>query len=121
MRSHTIVLAAGLLAAPLSLFGLPDSGANAAAPQPADQHVSNTINGRPLLPAPMPNGLEPGISPVDRVAQPGTHSFNAGPINGTPFSDTPTGTLSDGGAQIDSGDRAFTPADAPDATPNLGR
>ncbi len=119
MRSHTIVLAVSLLAAPLSLVGLPESSA-AGAPPP-DQAVSNTINGRALLPAPVPDGLEGGVSPVDRVAQPGSHSLDAGPINGTPFSDTPTGTLSDGGTQIDRGDRTFTPADSPGATPNLGR
>ena len=121
MRSHSIVLAVSLLAFPLSLLGLPDSGASAAGAPPPDQKVSNTINGHVLLPAPVPNGLEDGVSPVDRVAEPGTHSFDAGPINGTPFSDTPSGTLSDGGTQIDRGDRTFTPADAPDATPNLGR
>lgn len=121
MRSHTIVLAVSLLAAPLSLVGLPDSGASAAGAPPPDQTVSNTINGRALLPAPVPDGPESGVSPVDRVAQPGTHSLDAGPINGTPFSDTPSGTLSDGGTQIDRGDRTFTPADSPGATPNLGR
>ncbi len=121
MRPHSIILAVSLLAAPLSLLGLPDSGANAAGAPPADQRVSNTVNGRALLPAPVPSGLEDGVSPVDRAAEPGTHSFDAGPINGTPFSDTPTGTLSDGGTQIDRGDRTFTPADSPGATPNLGR
>ena len=119
MRSHTIILAVGLLAAPLSLGGLSES--DAAGAPPADQGVSNTINGRALLPAPVPSELEAGVSPVDRMAQPGSHSLNAGPINGTPFSDTPTGTLSDGGTQIDRGDRTFTPADSPGATPNLGR
>ena len=121
MRSHTIVLAVSLLAAPLSLIGLPESGASAAGAPPADQKLSNTINGHALLPAPMPDGSESGLSPVDRVAQPGSHSLDAGPINGTPFSDTPSGTLSDGGTQIDRGDRTYTPADSPDATPNLGR
>ena len=123
MRSSTIVLAVGLLAAPLALLASPDNTA-AAAGFPtlvADNQVSNTVNGRPLVDAPISNLPLPGVAPVDRVAGAGDHATFSGPINSTPFSSQPTGTLSDGGTQIAKADRANSPADAAGVTPNLGK
>ena len=122
MHSRTIVLAVGLLAAPLSLLAAPDQSPATTADlwqvaAPADA----TINGHALEPAPIPTVGPAGVSPVDRVAGAGSHTLDAGPVNSTPFSDTPSGTLSSGGDQVSERDRALSPADTTGVTPNLGR
>ena len=121
MHSRTIVLAVGLLAAPLSMLAAPDPSAGAGPIWAAAAPLQDTVNGRALEPAPVP-ALDPvGLPPVDRVAGPGTQSLSAGPVNSTPFSATPSGTLSDGGDQASQRDRTFAPADSSGTTPNLGR
>ena len=122
MRSNIIVLAVGLLAAPLSLLAAPDSTTPpsgnvllAAAP------LEGSVNGHPLEPAPIPTVGPAGVSPVDRVAGPGSHTLDAGPTNSTPFSDTPTGSLSEGGTEGSQRDRTLSPSDTTGMTPNLGK
>ena len=122
MHSRTIVLAVGLLAAPLSLLVAPQAASTGAsnmlliAASPED-----TVNGHVLTPAPISGLPTPGVPAEDRVAQPG-HTLDAGPINSTPFSDSPTGTLSEGGDQASQRDRTLAPADSDSgAVPNLGK
>ncbi len=123
MRSSTIVLAVGLLAAPLALLASPDSTAVAAGfPQLIAQNdVSNTVNGRPLVDAPVPSIPPAGLPPVDRVAGEGGRALAAGPTNSTPFSNTPSGMLSDGGTQVANADRVYAPANDSGVTPNLSK
>ena len=88
----------------------------------ADQAPTETaVNGRPLTDAPLSSLGPEGRPPVDRAARPGTASSDAGPVNGTPFSATPSGTLSEGGSQTDQHDRSLAPANADGVVPNLGR
>ena len=123
MRSSTIVFAVGLLAVPLSLMADPQglsTGSSgffltAATPQ------EGSVNGHPLEPAPVPSIQTPGLSPADRVAAPGSRTLDAGPVNSTPFSATPTGTLSEGGAEASQRDRTLAPSDGGGVTPNLGK
>jgi hypothetical protein len=123
MRPTSIVLAVGLLAAPLSLLNAPESPAATTDFLPiADTAVTQTeVNGHLLVPAPVPAIGPATLSRTDTLAGPGTHSMDAGPINSTPFSDTPSGTLSNGGAQISQADRSLAPADGSGVTPNLGK
>ena len=79
------------------------------------------MDGRVLQPAPVPSIDPPGVAPVDRVAGAGSRTLDAGPVNSTPFSATPTGTLSSGADQPSVRDRVRSPADATESTPNLGR
>ena len=122
MRSNTIVLAVGLLATPLSLLAASSPGA----PAPANIWTAaavpfeSSINGHARHPAPRPPVGPPGVAPVDRVAGPGSRTLDAGPVNSTPFSDTPTGTLSGGGTQESVRDRTVAPAGS-SVTPNLGK
>ena len=51
---------------------------------------------------------------------PGGLALDAGPANGTPFSDTPSGTLS-GGATQAADDAVRNPAGTNGGTPNLSR
>ena len=120
MRSSTIVLAVGLLAAPLALFGSPGAGTPsgglvqvASAQVPAKTGV--------FVDAPVPRVDPAGISPADRVAGAGGRTLDAGPANGTPFSSTPSGTLGGGGTGESNADAIRSPADAGDTTPNLSR
>ncbi len=122
MRSSTIVLAIGLLAAPLALIVSPDNEASAAGSQVfAAAQSQDTINGHVLTDAPVSSIPPQGVAPVDRVAGEGSRTLDAGPINSTPFSSTPTGTLSSGGTQVSNADRVNAPADASGVTPNLGK
>ena len=122
MRSSTIVLAVGLLTSPLALLASPDSTASAAGISlVADPPLSSeTVNGHPLLPAPTVTP-DDGVAPVDRVAGSGSRTLDAGPVNSTPFSNTPSGTLSSGGTQISNADRVESPSGGAGVTPNLGR
>ena len=65
----------------------------------------------------MPSIPEPGLSPADRVAGEGSRTLDAGPTNSTPFSSTPSGTLSSGGTQASNSDRVNAPADGSGVTP----
>ncbi len=114
MRSSTIILAVGLFAAPLAFSPWPSAVAQTSA-RPAD-----SINGRPLQDAPVPRIGPAGVSPADRVAGPGSRALESGPVDGTPFSSTPSGTLSGNGSQADS-DRGSLPTGSTDSTPNLSR
>ena len=70
----------------------------------------------------MPAVGPPGVAPVDRVAGPGSRTLGAGPVNSTPFSATPTGTLSGGsGGEASQADRTLAPGATVGTTPNLGR
>ncbi len=118
MHSRAIVVAIGLLAAPLSFLDTP----KAATPVwLAADPVESSVNGHRLESAPVPTVGPPGISPVDRVAGAGSRTLDAGPVNSTPFSATPSGTLSSGGDQESVRDRVQSPADTSGVTPNLGR
>ena len=121
MRSNTIVLAIGLLAAPLSLLAAPDPAPTPANLLLAAAPLEGSVNGHALEPAPLPTVGPAGISPVDRVAGPGSHALDAGPTNSTPFSATPSGTLSEGGSQGSQRDRTEAPSDTTGVTPNLGK
>ena len=122
MRSSTIVLAVGLLTSPLALLVSPGNGADAAGfVQLVAGQTDNTVNGHVLTDAPVPNVEPPGLAPVDRVAGEGSRTLDAGPTNSTPFSSTPTGTLSSGGTQASNADRVNAPADGSGVTPNLGK
>lgn len=123
MYSSTIVLAVALLAAPLALLTSPDNmtATDGFAQLVADNTVSNTVNGRPLVDAPVPGGIPAGVAPVDRAAGEGSRTLDAGPVNSTPFSSTPSGTLSDGGTQTSKSDRVDAPSGGSGVTPNLGK
>ena len=122
MRSSTIVLAIGLLASPLALLASPDSMASADSfTQLVGAQSSDTVNGRVLTDAPVPSIGPTGVTPSDRVAGEGSRTLDAGPTNSTPFSSTPSGTLSSGGSQTSNTDRVNAPSDASGVTPNLGR
>lgn len=122
MHSRTIVLAVALFAIPLSILAAPDQ------PQPPAPVVQQTaageqttINGHVLTDAPVSTLLPEHLPPVDRAAQPGARALAAGPVNATPFSDAPTGTLSGGGVAGSQGGRTLASPDADGVTPNLGR
>ena len=130
MHSRLVAVAVAVVAAPLSLVSPASSpfAGPSLTPTLANDEIGvieKTIGGRPTVDAPLSNLPDQGISPVDRVAQPGSRTLesgpDAGPINGTPFSSTPTGTLSDGGTQIARSDRTLAPADGDGVVPNLGR
>ena len=128
MRSSTLVLAVGLLAAPLALLASSDNGAAAAGngavpgfPMLVAGQTENTVNGHVLTDAPVPSVGPAGLAPVDRVAGAGSRTLDAGPVNSTPFSSTPTGSLSSGGTQASNADRVNAPADGSGVTPNLGK
>ena len=121
MHSRTIVLAVGLLAAPLSMLANPGGAPGAEPIWPAAAPLQDTVNGRPLESAPVPSVETPGLAPVDRVAGSGGRTLDAGPVNSTPFSAAPSGTLSEGGDQISQRDRTVAPAGGAGVTPNLGR
>ncbi len=123
MHPSHIAFAIALVASPLALL---TPAAGPATRQPlllaADPSLTKaTPDGRPLEDAPLSNLGPQNLPAVDRAALPGTHSADAGPINGTPFSDTPSGTLSEGGSQADQHDRSFAPANDSGVVPNLGR
>ncbi len=121
MHSRLIALAVGLLAVPLALAATPGTASSQASLFPVAALPEDSVNGHLLTPAPMPSELPPGVPAVDRVAEPGSHTLSAGPTNSTPFSDTPTGTLSEGGDQGSQRDRTMSPADTSGETPNLGK
>ena len=121
MHSRLIALAVGLLAVPLALAATPGTASSQASLFPVAALPEDSVNGHLLTPAPMPSELPPGVPAVDRVAAPGRHTLSAGATNSTPFSDTPTGTLSEGGAQGSQRDRTMSPADTSGETPNLGK
>ena len=123
MRSSTIVLAVGLLSAPLSFLAgrTPDAALPFDAFNPANVRPVQALVKPGFTDAPVSSIPPDGVSPVDRAAGAGTRSFDAGPVNSTPFSDTPTGTLSDGGTQVSRGDRTLAPSDGNGVTPNLGK
>ena len=115
MQALKIAFAVTVAAAPLALLPTCPS---LAAGQPAP---AASVGGRPLVDAPL-SALGPtALPPVDRAAQPGTHSDSAGPVNGTPFSSTPSGTLSEGGTQPDQHDRSFAASNNSGVVPNLGK
>ena len=123
MHPSNIAFAIAIVASPLALM----TPANSPARSPALTFVAEpaakptTVNGHPLVDAPL-SKLEPDNLPVvDRAAQPGLHSDEAGPANGTPFSAAGSGTLSEGGTQPDQHDRSFAAADHSGVVPNLGR
>lgn len=121
MHSRTIVLAVGMLAAPLSIFAGPTAPSGASAIWSVAAPLEDSVNGKALEPAPVPSIGPAGVAPVDRVAGAGSRTLGAGPVNSTPFSATPTGTLSEGGDQASQRDRTLAPSDASGVTPNLGR
>ena len=125
MHSRTIVLAVGLLAAPLSMLTVPSASLSqstgGSALWAAAAPIQDSVNGRALEPAPVPSIGPVGLSPADRVAGPGSRALEAGPLNSTPFSSTPSGTLSEGGDQASQSDRTLAPSDSSGVTPNLGR
>ncbi len=122
MHPSNLVLAISLLAVPVSLMTNPPGSQGAAADQfnpSAVMRVQALNRYQPFTPAPVsPLSGSGQLPPSERAAGPGSHSFDAGPVNGTPFSDTPSGTLSDGGAQVSRGDRTYTEGNV---TPNLGK
>ena len=123
MHPSNIAFAIALVASPLALMTPVASPARSPAlTLVADSPAAPaTLNGRALVDAPVPN-IEPHhLSIVDRAAQPGIHSDDAGPINGTPFSAAGSGTISEGGSQSDQHDRSFAAADNSGVVPNLGR
>ena len=75
MHSRSIVLAVGLLAAPLSMLTAPtaslsqSTGGNAFLTAAAP--LQDSVNGRALEAAPVPSIAPAGLSPADRVAGPG--------------------------------------------------
>ncbi len=121
MHSRTIVLIIGVLAAPLSLQVAPQTSASGTGNLWLTAGTEDSVNGHVLTPAPVSNLDPDGVSAVDRAAQPGSHTLDAGPTNSTPFSSTPSGTLSEGGDQGSQRDRSLSPADQSGVTPNLGR
>ncbi len=123
MHPSNIAFAIALVASPLAL--MPPAASTARSPAltfVADPSAAlATPNGRALVDAPLPN-IEPDhLSDVDRAAQPGIHSDEAGPINGTPFSAAGSGRISEGGSQPDQHDRSFAAANNSGVVPNLGR
>jgi len=123
MRSSTLLLTVGLLAAPLALLDNPQTGPMTdELMQLAQNTVTNSqaapdqsINGRPLLDAPVPDAVPLGVSPANRAAAAGSRDLTAGPVNATPFSAGPTSALQSGSPATPNGTAQG------DATPNLGR
>jgi hypothetical protein len=123
MRSSTLVLTLGLLALPAALLANPPSqpmtdGVLQLAQNTLQNSASapdQSVNGRPLLPAPVPSGPPPGISPAERVAGAGSRDLVAGPVNSTPFSAGPTSNMQAGSPGSSNGPPGGI------ATPNLGR
>jgi hypothetical protein len=121
MRSSTIVLATGLLAAPLSLLAGQDNTPAPVVPA-ADLSVTQTaVNGHVLTPAPMPAIGPSQGSRVDRMGGPDGQAMTAGPVNATPFSAAPAAPLTNAGAQTSPADRTAPPADGTGVTPSLGK
>lgn len=123
MHPSNIAFAVALVASPLALMTPAHSPTRSEAltfvADPAA--TPSAVHGRPLVDAPL-SDLEPdNLSVVDRAAQPGIHSDDAGPVNGTPFSAAGSGTISEGGAQEDQHDRSFAASDNTGVVPNLGR
>ena len=114
-----IALALLLLTGPLSVGDVgsrfPAALVQVARAQP------NSVNGRRLEDAPISRLPPDGVSPSDRVAGPGGLTLDAGPSNGTPFSSTPSGTLSGGGTPEADSDTVRESPDSGRATPNLSR
>ncbi len=126
MRSSTIVLAVGLFAAPLALLTTPDvskGGGNIFAEARAQGSApgGQPLNNRTFTDAPVSNLATPGVAPADRVAGEGGRTLDAGPVDGTPFSNLPAGYLADGGSQITERDRVYQPKEGQDTTPSLSR
>ena len=122
MHSRTIVLAVGLLAAPLSLMLSPEgSSLRPSRVWIAAASAEESVNGHVLTAAPVPGDSGGGRSPADRVAGAGSRTMDAGPTNSTPFSSTPTGATSGGGDQVSQRDRSLTPFSQSGVIPNLGR
>ena len=122
MRSSIIVFSVSLLVTPLALLASPDNIASATGfAQLVGAQSGDTVNGRILTDAPVPTVGPAGISPANRVAGEGSRTLDAGPTNSTPFSSSPSGTLSSGGTQIGNSDRVNAPASGSGVTPNLGK
>ncbi len=81
----------------------------------------DTVNGRPVVDAPVPRSDPAGVAPVDRVAGEGSRTLDAGPVNSTPFSNAPSGTLSAAAPRPANADRVDSPAERSGVTPNLGK
>jgi hypothetical protein len=123
MRSSTLVLTIGLLASPLALLAKPQSEPMTngsvqlaqATIRSGQNAPDQSVNGRPLLDAPVPDTVPLGVSPANRAASAGSRDLTAGPVNATPFSAAPTSALQAGSPATPNGTAGG------DATPNLGR
>lgn len=118
MQSSILVLITGLLTAPLALVGTAGSAPMQNKPVQTVQYSTGapeqTIHGRPLTDAPVPDAL-PKVAPVDRAAGPGSRSLDAGPVNATPFSAAPT-------SAEQAGSQAYSTGSTRDGgTPSLGK
>ncbi len=107
-----ILLATIILAAPLAPHG-------AALAQTATVAPVETLNGRPLTDAPVSSIGPDRMSRTERLAGPELRSYDAGPIDGTPFSAGPSGSLGGGGGEV--GGRLGNAESRDGGTPNLGK
>ena len=118
MQSSILVLITGLLTAPLALIGPPGNAPGqtklAQSVQYSTGAPEQTIHGRPLTDAPVPDSL-PGVAPADRAGGMGSRSLEAGPVNATPFSAAPTSAEQAGSQAYSNG------LSRDDGTPNLGK
>ncbi|WP_158746317.1 hypothetical protein [Acidisphaera sp. L21] len=122
MRSSTIALIVGLIAAPAAIVLAPQTQVFAAELFPLVDNTltTSTFGPRQFEPAPM---IAPavGVSRVELLAAPGSRATGSGPINGTPFSAGPGSVFSEGGAQTSQADRTLTADGIDGATPSLGK
>ncbi len=112
MRSSTIALVVGLLAAPLALLTSPDHAVVPSVfPQLlADNDVPNTAD------APLPNVEPAGVATADRVDGAGERTVQAGPVNSTTLSGSLPGV-----DQTVNADRVVTPSTDAVVTPDFSK
>lgn len=116
MHTRIIIVATGLLSAPLSLLATPGTTAlQPSAIWPAAAPAESSVNGHTLAPAPMPTVGPAGVAPVDRAGGSNSRTEGAGPVESTPFSAAPEGMFSSGSEQVRS------PTDSTGIPRTLGR
>ncbi len=110
---RTIAFAAVILVGPLALHG------GAALAQNATVTPVEMLNGRPVTDAPVSSIGPETMSRSERLSGSELRSSDAGPVDGTPFSAAPSGSL--GGEGGDVGGRLGNSDSRYGGTPNLGK
>ncbi len=109
---RTVIFGTVLLTIPLVFGGAALAQNKTAAPV-------EMLNGRPVTDAPVSSIGPDRLSRSDRLAGPELRSSDAGPVDGTPFSAAPSGSLGGGGGEV--GGRLGNIGSRDGGTPNLGK